>query len=290
MPPLNALRAFEAAARHEGFAKAASELGVTPAAVSQQVKALEQWLKTPLFKRRAQGLELTEGGRALAPSFTCAFDALGAAVQEMRAAAPYAHVHIAALPSIAQLWLMPRLKDLRASLPGMTPSIHALETPPNFRREPFDLAIFFLPREMIGPDRISLETDVIFPVCNPEIARGLRSERNLRDLPLLYDTTWKDDWRIWGAEAGLPDLDVRDGMAFSLYSAALQAAIDGVGVLVGHQALVAGPLKAGALVAPFDKKAVTNRSLALILPKRRSAHTSSVAEHLIRSADGQRPD
>ncbi|WP_292557607.1 LysR family transcriptional regulator, partial [Mesorhizobium sp.] len=105
MPPLNALRSFEAAARYESFAKAADELSVTPAAVSHQVKALEAWLGAPLFVRHAQGLHLTDAGRAALPAFSTAFDAMGLAVQELRIAAPRPQVSIAALPSIAQLWL-----------------------------------------------------------------------------------------------------------------------------------------------------------------------------------------
>jgi LysR family transcriptional regulator, glycine cleavage system transcriptional activator len=144
MPPLNALKAFEAAARHESFAKAAVELGVTPAAVSHQIKALEEWLGSALFVRHAQRLQLTVPGKSAMPAFFKAFDALGLAVQELRVAAPRVQVSIAALPSVAQLWLAPKLLALREAFPNIRASIYALEEPPNFRREPFDLALFFL--------------------------------------------------------------------------------------------------------------------------------------------------
>src|SRR5262245_56225347 len=117
MPPLNALRAFEAAARHESFAKAADELGVTPAAISHQVKALEEWLGAALFVRHAQGLYLTDAGRAAMPAFSAAFEAMGLAVQELRVHAPRPQITIAALPSIAQLWLAPKLPALRRAFP-----------------------------------------------------------------------------------------------------------------------------------------------------------------------------
>jgi LysR family glycine cleavage system transcriptional activator len=280
MPPLNALRAFEAAARHEGFAKAADELGVTPAAVSHQVKALEEWLGSSLFKRQAQGLHLTESGRAAIPAFSKAFDALGLAVQEMRAAAPGAQVNIAALPSIAQLWLTPRLPKLRAALPKIKPSIHALETPPNFRREPFDLAIFLLNEVQPGIGSHKLANDVIFPVCSAEIARTLRSPNDLAEHSLLHDTSWTTDWRCWLSAAGGADLSVENGLAFSLYGLAVQAAIDGAGILMAHEALVVAPLASGALVAPFSARAHTGLSLTILFPERSPPHVMQVIEWL----------
>jgi LysR family glycine cleavage system transcriptional activator len=280
MPPLNALRAFAAPARHESFAKAADELGVTPAAVSHQVKALEQWFGATLFQRKAQGLRLTEIGRAVNPGFSRAFDALGLAVQELRAAAPRVQLNIAALPSIAQLWLTPRLPGLRAAFPGIKPSIHALEAPPNFRREPFDLAIFFVSGEKPHSRAVPLIEDVIFPACLPEIAETLRTAADLGEITLLHDTTWSDDWPTWLAAAGAERLATRDGLSFSLYSLAVQAALDGAGVLMAHESLVAGPLAAGALVAPFRLKIKSGLSLSLLLPERTPAHVAEVVEWL----------
>ena len=113
LPPLNALRAFEAAARHESFTAAAQELGVTPAAIAQQVKSLEAWMRRPLFVRLSQGLRLTPAARQALPAFMRAFDDLGSATQGLRRAASPEELRIAALPSVAQLWLQPRLRGLR---------------------------------------------------------------------------------------------------------------------------------------------------------------------------------
>jgi LysR family glycine cleavage system transcriptional activator len=280
MPPLNALRAFEAAARHESFAKAADELAVTPAAVSHQVKALEAWLGVELFKRQAQGLHLSEIGRAIRPSFSKAFDALGVAVQDLRAAAPRPQLNIATLPSIAQLWLTPRLPRLRAAFPKIKPSIHALEGPPNFRREPFDLAIFYIEAGKSAPHAMALAEDVIFPVCSPDVAKGLRVAADLADVPLLHDTTWLNDWSAWLAAAGADEIAPADGLAFSLYSVAVHAAIDGAGVLMAHEALVSAPLASGVLVAPFELKIATGRSLCILRPERPPAHVTAIAEWL----------
>ncbi len=280
MPPLNCLRVFEAAARHESFAKAADELGVTPAAVSHQIKALEQWLGTELFKRKAQGLHLTEIGRAMTPSFSKAFDGLGSAVQELRAAVPRAQLNIAALPSIAQLWLTPQLPKLRARFPKIKPSIHALEAPPNFRREPFDLAIFFLPKDNAFGRTIPIVEDIIFPACSPEISKGLKNVADLSGHTLLHDTTWASDWPVWLDAAGVDDLATHDGLAFSLYSLAVQAAIDGAGVLMAHEALVSGPLASGALVAPFSKKLKTGLNLSIVIPDRAPLDVLQIADWL----------
>lgn len=281
MPPLNALRAFEAAARHESFAKAADELGVTPAAVSHQVKALEAWLGSPLFVRHAQGLHLTEAGRAALPAFSTAFDAMGLAVQELRISAPRPQVSIAALPSIAQLWLAPRLPALRAAHPALRPSIHALEEPPDFRREPFDLAIFLTRYAPAGSRAFKLCDDVIFPVCAPALARQLKTPADLSSQLLLWDTTWTGDWSLWFEAAGVKGPSIESGSEFSLYSMALQAAVDGAGVLMGHLALVSRALAAGSLVAPFVQRVSTGLSLSILAPDRPPAQAAQMIDWLL---------
>lgn len=281
MPPLNALRAFEAAARHESFAKAADELGVTPAAVSHQVKALEAWLGSALFARHAQGLHLTEAGRAALPAFSTAFDAMGLAVQELRISAPRPQVSIAALPSIAQLWLAPRLPALRSALPALRPSIHALEEPPDFRREPFDLAIFLTRHAPAGSRAFKLCDDVIFPVCAPALAQQLKTPADLSSQLLLWDTTWTGDWSLWFEAAGVKGPSIDTGSEFSLYSMALQAAIDGAGVLMGHEALVSRALAAGSLVAPFPRRVATGLSLSILAPDRPPAQAAQMIDWLL---------
>lgn len=281
MPPLNALRAFEAAARHESFAKAADELGVTPAAVSHQVKALEAWLGSALFARHAQGLHLTEAGRAALPAFSTAFDAMGLAVQELRISAPRPQVSIAALPSIAQLWLAPRLPALRSALPALRPSIHALEEPPDFRREPFDLAIFLTRHAPAGSRAFKLCDDVIFPVCAPALAQQLKTPADLSSQLLLWDTTWTGDWSLWFEAAGVKGPSIDTGSEFSLYSMALQAAIDGAGVLMGHEALVSRALAAGSLVAPFPRRVATGLTLSILAPDRPPAQAAQMIDWLL---------
>ena len=245
--PLNALRAFEAAARTGAFTLAAAELGVTPGAVTAHVKALEERLGAALFERQARGVRLTALGLAAVEELTGAFDALAGAEARMRALALPREVHIATLPAIAQLWLSPRLPALRAAAPEISVSITALEAPPNLKRSLHDLSLF--PGTSGG--RLVAE-DALFPVCSPALAARLRQVEDLAGVPCLSDTAWDRDWEVWLAAAGA-QVAVR-GPVFSLYALAVEEAVNGAGVLMGHGPLVAGHLERGALVAPFPQR------------------------------------
>jgi len=266
-PPLNALRAFESAARLGGFTKAADELCVTPGAITQHIKTLETWAGAPLFDRQPQGVQLSPLGHKIAAEFSAAFDSLGQAVQALRTEAAPQLVQIAALPSIAQLWLSPRLPAIRKALPEVTLSITAMETPPNMLRDPFDLTIFFSD-EPSGGSLFSLGTDVIFPVCAPDVAEGLQHVKDLAKYAMIGDASWADDWQLW-LRAEHPKLSVSvKGPTYSLYSLAVDEAVNGAGVLMGHETLVRSHLKAGRLVAPFSGKVSLERSLSLALAHR----------------------
>ncbi|MBL9072120.1 LysR family transcriptional regulator [Tabrizicola sp.] len=245
--PLNALRAFEAAARTGAFTLAAAELGVTPGAVTAHVKALEDRLGAALFERQARGVRLTGLGLAAVEELTGAFDALAGAEARLRALALPQEVHIATLPAIAQLWLSPRLPALRAAAPEISVSITALEAPPNLKRSLHDLSLF--PAESGG--RLVAE-DALFPVCSPGLAARLARLDDLSGLPCLSDTAWDRDWEVWLEAVGVK-VAVR-GPVFSLYALAVEEAVNGAGVLMGHGPLVAGHLERGALVAPFPQR------------------------------------
>jgi DNA-binding transcriptional LysR family regulator len=257
-PPLNALRAFEAAARLGSFAAAADELGVTPGAVTAHVKALEADIGAPLFLREARAVRLTTLGVAVLPAFTQAFDAMGQAVQALRAGAAPKVVHIATLPAIAQLWLSPRLPALRAAAPEISISITAMEAPPNLKRTPYDLCLFYAERggTLLAPD-------VIFPVCAPVLAARLHRPADLGSVPCLSDAVWSEDWALWLADAA-PGVTVEPrGAVFSLYALAVEEAVNGAGVLMAHEALVARHLAGGTLVRPFAHSIALPRALRL---------------------------
>lgn len=265
-PPLNALRAFEAAARHASFTAAAEELCVTPGAVAQHVKALEAWAGAKLFHRHAQGVSLTSVGFEVLPGFVLAFDRMGDAVQALRSRAAPNRVHIAALPSIAHLWLSHRLPGIRTALPEVAISITAQERPPNLRREPFDLSIFF-EAEPDHPEMIVCGSDEIFPVCAPEIGATLRTPADLSNVTCLHDSAWDDDWAIWMRYAGAGADIHTGGPLFSLYSLVLEEAKNGAGVAIGHELLARPLLASGALVAPFASRVALDRKLTIGLAR-----------------------
>ena len=292
LPPHTAVRAFEAAARHGSFARAAEELFVTPAAVAQQVKALETWAGGALFERHSQGIRLTAHGRRALPALSAAVDQLGLAVQALRhetqIAARRSTLQVAALPAVAQLWLSPRLSRLKAELPGVQVSVTALERPPNFRREPFDLGLFYARAgERIetdaGAQAIPLVRDRLLPVCSPRLRQPLPSGRPRPPEDLiellgrnggLHDTVWRDDWQRW-LQAVRPGTTAAEAEAlaagpdFSLYSLALQAALDGEGVLMGRERLVAPLLAQGKLHAPWGRPKALGDTVVLLVPAHR---------------------
>lgn len=261
-PPLNALRAYEAAARHSSFTAAARELSVSPGAVAQHVKAVEAWSGGALFERQSQGVVLTTLGTATLPALIEAFDALGAAVQGIRTQAAPQQLRIAALPSLAQLWLSPRLPAIRDAAAGIEISITAMEAPPNYKRDPFDLGIF-LEEPPLAAASEALCREAIFPVCSPSLAAQLGSPGDLAKVTCLHDAMWADDWPRWLATA-CPDLAVETrGPVFSLYSLALEEARNGAGVVMGHDPLVQADLSTGRLVAPFATSVETGRILSV---------------------------
>jgi len=261
-PSLNTLRAFEAAARLGGFTAAADELCVSPGAVAQQVKALEAWAGADLFERHARGVLLTRIGSDVQAEFETAFDRMGDAVQALRMAASPRHIRIAALPSVAQLWLSPRLPALRADIPDISISVTAMEIRPNLLREPFDLSLFFDDGPTAG-DRIAVCTDTMFPVCSPAVASALNTPEDLSGQTLLFDALWEEDWPRWLAAANAGSVPVGNGPVFSLYSLAVAEAQNGAGVLIGHEPLVRDHLAAGTLVEPFDFRLPLDRRLTL---------------------------
>ncbi|MGI9368418.1 MAG: LysR family transcriptional regulator [Ruegeria sp.] len=260
--PLNALRAFEAAARLESFASAAAELGVSAGAVSAHVKALEEDLGAPLFDRNARGVVLTSLGHRVLPQLSLAFDALTQASQTLRTEAKPHVVHIVTLPSVAQLWLSPRLPKLREAAPEIEVSLTAEESPPNLKRAPYDIYLFF------GRDRGEVLADnAVFPVCAPSLASRLKAPQDLREVTCLSDSTWSQDWQIW-AEAAMPGEKFSPrGPVFSLYALAVEEAVNGAGVLMAHSALVAPFLQSGKLVAPFSQRVDMPDTLRLWSPR-----------------------
>lgn len=283
IPSLNALRAFEAAARLGGFALAAEELGVTPGAVAAQIKSLEEELGAPLFVRGARGVALTPIGQRALPGFVDVFDRLASAVHELRQDATPHKVHIAALPALAQLWLAPRLPVLRKNLPGVDVSVTALETPPNLKRVPFDICLFY--SDEIRGGRGWTGTDEMLPVCTPERAEELTHPRDLKSVVCLTDATWKTDWTVWAASVLPGEEFVPRGPVYSLYAVAVEEALNGAGVLLAHRSLVEGHLRSGRLVAPFPQGVPLEQKISIWI--QRGTRSPEVLEKVIETLTGE---
>lgn len=287
LPPLNALRVFEAAARLGGFAAAAQELNVTPGAVAQQIRRLEEWLGVELFRRTAQGVHLPEHGRRIALQISQAMDDLAASARALRQLSGPRPLHLAASPAVAQLWLRPRLAGLKAALGGPQISVTAIETPPDLEREMFDAAVFFLGQNEAphGASVAPIEEDVIVPVCTPEIAKGLAIPNDLAEVTLLHDSMWRADWSRWLDAVEGPSWLAESGPVYSLYSMGVDAALAGEGVLMGHLPLIRPLLNGGKLVRPFPRTVSLNRRLSLLLP----AHSEAGDWVAMISASGYSP-
>ena len=281
LPPLNALRAFEAAARCESFAKAAEELGVTAGAVTQQIRQLEAALGVQLFRRLPQGVALTPAARAALPRLSRGFDLLASSMLELGGGHESRTLTIAALPCIAQLWLSPRLAGLQQAFPGLQVSVSAMEQPPNTRHELCDIAIFYLGDRKAAPSALVLDPDAITPVCSPAVASRLQTVAGLADETLLHDAVWRGDWARWLAsiDAG-ESVDPARGPSFSLYSVALDAALSGAGVLMGRLSLLQPYLADGRLVAPLGPALTTPDRMTLLLPAQGHPRRQEVADWL----------
>jgi LysR family glycine cleavage system transcriptional activator len=214
-------------------------------------------------------------GLAAVEELTGAFDALAGAEARLRALALPREVHIATLPAIAQLWLSPRLPSLRAAAPEISVSITALEAAPNLKRSLHDLSLF--PGTSGG--RLVAD-DALFPVCSPGLAARLTRVEDLGKVQCLSDTAWDRDWEIWLAHVGFK-VPVR-GPVFSLYALAVEEAVNGAGVLMGHGPLVERHLALGVLVAPFRQRVSLASGLRLwaARPVAKGSAVARVAEFL----------
>lgn len=278
LPSLNAIRAFEAAARHLSFTKAAEELFVTQAAVSHQVKALEAELGQPLFRRYNRRLALTEAGQIYLPPLCEALDKMAEATQRLRRSEAGGSLRVSVLASFAAKWLLPRLTDFRRRHPEIDVLVQATDQAVDFSRSPIDVAIRYGYGRYPGHDVAYLMGDDVFPVCSPALYEGDPPLRRVEDLAhhtLLHDTTAIADspmtWQIWLKEAGVAvgpdhDLDASRGPGFSDSSMLLQAAIDGQGVALGRRALAGLDLEAGRLVMPFGPCLPSDLKYYLLAP------------------------
>ena len=255
LPSLNALRAFEAAARHLSFTRAAAELNVTQAAVSQQVKALEDRLGLSLFRRLNRALRLTDAGQSLFAAANQALDIVAAAVSRLSRLEGAGALTVSTLDSIAVTWLVPRLSRFRELHPDIDVRITTTDRLVDFDRDDVDMAIRYGRGTWPGHSVVRLMSEELFPVCSPALlAKGppLETPADLRHHTLLHDSM-REDWRMWLMAAGVGGVvDATHGPAFQRSNLVIQAAVVGLGVALARSALVADELASGRLVKPFD--------------------------------------
>ena len=271
LPPLSALHAFEAAARHMSFKAAAEDLHVTPGAISQQIKLLEDRLGTPLFLRQTRRIELTEAGQLLLVPIQQAFRLLTDAVARVRGTDRTKILSVSLLPSFAALWFVPRLGHFRARHPDIDVRISATPRLADINREEIDVVIRYGLGDYPGLHVEHLLADDLFPVCSPELFKGpvpLKHPADLAHHTLLHDEL-RQEWQLWMRVAGIEGLDTSRGPSFSLWGLAFQAAIAGQGVALGRSTLVGEYLKSGKLVKPFHISSQSRFGYYLVcLPER----------------------
>jgi LysR family glycine cleavage system transcriptional activator len=260
LPPLSALRAFEAAARLQSFSKAADELSVTPAAISHQIAALEADLGVSLFRRLNRLVELTASARVLLPGLSEAFSGIQASVRRLRAHNDTGTLTVTASPSFAGKWLVQRLYRFREIAPEVDVRISASDEVVDLTRGDFDIAIRYGTGRYPGLTVELLLQNEVFPASSPELLRrgpSLDTPDDLRHHALIHDQAGERDplvptWSMWLKAAGARDVPASPGLSFSSNQLALEAAIAGHGVALAYSAIVAADLAAGRLVRLFS--------------------------------------
>lgn len=271
LPPLTALRAFDAAARHMSFAKAAEELNVTPAALSYQIKSLEADLGTPVFRRLNRAVELTEAGRALAPGLKDAFATLGAAWRNTQRLQDNGVLTVTAGPAFTAKWLAPRMFEFTQAHPEVELRFLATLRLVDFDRDEVDLAIRFGMGTETGLYMRDLNEEWMTPMMRPSMAAEFPTPADLikadlihEDSLLAFDTPM--GWGAWAQAAGVT-LDTDHGPRFSQADHALDAAISGAGVVLGRVSLASRALDSGRLVAPYDIGLIAAPRFRLMCPE-----------------------
>jgi LysR family glycine cleavage system transcriptional activator len=285
LPPLNALRAFEAAARHLSFSQAAAELHVTPTAISHQIKGLEAYLGVTLFHRLNRALVLTENGRAALPKLQKGFAYLAEAVRAMQGPGKRRPLTVWAAPSLTAKWLVPRLPRFAARHPDIDLQVSASDSQLDREFSPgtvhdslhqagIDVAIRFGYGEYPGCRVDKLFAAAVVPLCSPCLLKGthpLRRPEDLRYHALIHDDSayaGRPDWADWLKAAGAEGIDVTRGLHFNHVALAMEAAAGGQGVVLSLTPLAADDLAAGRLVIPFDFSLPVPHAYYVICPEK----------------------
>jgi LysR family transcriptional regulator, glycine cleavage system transcriptional activator len=269
LPPLKSLRAFESAARHLSFTRAADELFVTQAAVSHQIKALEESLGVALFVRRNRKLLLTDEGQSYWPKIRDIFEILSSATEQIKAQGASGALTVSVVPTFATVWLVPRLSHFSELHPEIEVRLKASDDLVDFLREDIDVAIYYDTGDYPGMHSMTLLNERLTPLCSPQFLQShqdLLTPEDLKKHTLLHDGT-TDDWRRWLKFAGVRGVNLNHGPVFSHTAMVQQAAIYGQGIAMGHLVLSQAEVLAGRLVQPFELMLESDFSYDIVCPK-----------------------
>jgi len=283
LPPLNALKAFEASARTGSYVTAAEELHVTPAAVSQQVRNLESFFGKQLFVRYNNRIVLTDAGGTIYRNSAPALQGLSRMTRQVLEGTARAHLVVSVVPSLAQCWFIPRLTEQTRQTSGISIETRVEDDPVDFARDDIDLRICY--GAYLYPDFeiTTLFRDAVVPMCSPSFAHQHQlNELQLADLPdkFLLHTNWgssyasRPGWANWFDSAGISrSPHIADGHQFNMSSIALQCAVLGMGVVLGQLALATPDLRAKRLVALSDKSLQLGHAYCAVRPHTRTGHS-----------------
>src|ERR1700694_5103946 len=269
LPQLNALRSFEAAARHQNFPRAAHELCVTQGAVSHQVKALEAELGLKLFNRERQGLAITDAGHDYLAVAQEAFDRIAPGTDRLLQRLHSWVITVSMSPDFAAKWLVSRLGRFAEAYPEIELKVSATMHHVDFAREDVDLAIRHGAGNWAGLDAVNLCSEELFPVCSPALLgsqRGIRSPEDILQFPLLHLND-RRDWSRWLEAAGASGEGLLHGPILNHASMLIDAAIDGQGIALARTMLAASDLIAGRLVRPFPAAIPLRNTYWMVCPK-----------------------
>ena len=279
LPALNALRAFESAARLLSFTRAAEELNVTPGAISQQIRQLEEFAGAPLFRRTGRSVLHTDAGQAALPLLTSAFEMMSEAVHHMRAPARRDRLMISSAPSFAAKWLAPRLERFQNQNPEAEVWVSADVAITDFNSSDIDLALRYGKGIYEGLRSEKIMSESILPVCSPELLKGpnpLLAPSDLAGHVLLHDESPENDasrpdWTSWLKARGVTNVDGTRGPRFTQSSLVVEAAAAGRGIALAKFAIASGDLERGRLVAPFaDGASDSDFAYWIVYPKWRT--------------------
>jgi len=277
LPPLNALRSFEAAARHGSFNQAAEELFVTPSAISHQIKSLEQFLDIKLFRRNKRRVDLTSAGEKYLPSIEHALDEIDSATRRLVANPNSSAITISVAPAFLTRWLMPRLTHFQEQYPDVELRLSAYMGAVDFSHTDVDMAVQFGSGKWRDVEADFLLGMSVVPVCSPRLLNGRRPLKAVDDLrfhTLIQVSTRLDEWRAWLHSAGIDEVGFGKELRFSSTSLATGAAVEGLGIALADRHLVSKELRSGALVVPFDIALDTHSAFYLVKPDNRQLNSS----------------